>query len=135
MALFVKTVALLVLMAKFQVSLGVMYKVGDSAGWTTIGNVNYKQWAATKTFQVGDIIRKFLSDNGNFSGFWVMISLVVYLSIRIFQVASFFVTKFQFCFPTVYSLCCFSNRFSHSCNNSHMGMVFGLCCSIRGLHE
>ncbi|KAI3788751.1 hypothetical protein L2E82_01525 [Cichorium intybus] len=35
---------------------GALYTVGDSAGWTTIGNVNYKQWAATKTFQFGDTI-------------------------------------------------------------------------------
>ncbi|KAL4588350.1 hypothetical protein LXL04_001234 [Taraxacum kok-saghyz] len=35
---------------------GAFYTVGDSAGWTTIGNVNYKQWAATKTFQFGDTI-------------------------------------------------------------------------------
>ncbi|KAL3517576.1 hypothetical protein ACH5RR_020165 [Cinchona calisaya] len=33
-----------------------VHKVGDSAGWTTIGHVDYKTWAATKTFQVGDII-------------------------------------------------------------------------------
>ncbi|OWM74239.1 chemocyanin-like [Punica granatum] len=33
-----------------------VYKVGDAAGWTTIGNVNYKQWAALKNFQVGDVI-------------------------------------------------------------------------------
>ncbi|KAL4387126.1 hypothetical protein GQ457_09G019120 [Hibiscus cannabinus] len=33
-----------------------VYKVGDSAGWTTIGNIDYKQWAATKTFKLGDII-------------------------------------------------------------------------------
>ncbi|CAI9118517.1 OLC1v1020099C1 [Oldenlandia corymbosa var. corymbosa] len=37
-------------------SVGAVYKVGDSAGWTTIGNVDYKAWAATKSFQVGDII-------------------------------------------------------------------------------
>lgn len=35
---------------------GAVYKVGDSAGWTTIGNVDYKKWAATKTFNVGDVI-------------------------------------------------------------------------------
>ncbi|KAF8016849.1 hypothetical protein BT93_H2152 [Corymbia citriodora subsp. variegata] len=35
---------------------GALYKVGDSAGWTTIGNVDYKQWAATKTFKLGDVI-------------------------------------------------------------------------------
>ncbi|XP_047332790.1 mavicyanin-like [Impatiens glandulifera] len=34
-----------------------IYIVGDSAGWTTIGNVDYRQWAATKKFQVGDTIR------------------------------------------------------------------------------
>ncbi|XP_019168019.1 PREDICTED: mavicyanin-like [Ipomoea nil] len=38
------------------VSMGAVYKVGDAAGWTTIGNVDYKLWSATKTFQVGDVI-------------------------------------------------------------------------------
>ncbi|KAL3505900.1 hypothetical protein ACH5RR_031282, partial [Cinchona calisaya] len=38
------------------VSSGAVYKVGDSAGWTTIGKVDYRKWAATKTFQVGDLI-------------------------------------------------------------------------------
>ncbi|XP_011026225.1 PREDICTED: mavicyanin-like [Populus euphratica] len=33
-----------------------VYKVGDSTGWTTIGNFDYKKWSATKTFQVHDII-------------------------------------------------------------------------------
>lgn len=47
---------LLVLSAAVQVSVAAVYKVGDSAGWTTIGNVDYKQWAATKNFQVGDVI-------------------------------------------------------------------------------
>lgn len=52
-----RAVAVLCLIfASFQLSTGAVYKVGDSAGWTTIGNVNYKQWAITKTFQVGDII-------------------------------------------------------------------------------
>ncbi|KAK2646973.1 hypothetical protein Ddye_022168 [Dipteronia dyeriana] len=44
------------LLSLFQISSAAVYKVGDSAGWTTIGNVDYKMWAATKTFQVGDII-------------------------------------------------------------------------------
>ncbi|XWS54001.1 hypothetical protein CRYUN_Cryun10bG0050200 [Craigia yunnanensis] len=49
--------ALLVVMAALlQLCNAAVYKVGDSAGWTTIGNIDYKQWAATKTFQVGDII-------------------------------------------------------------------------------
>lgn len=46
------------IMVVLQVSHGAVYKVGDSTGWTTIGNYDYKQWAATKTFHVGDIIRK-----------------------------------------------------------------------------
>lgn len=41
------------------VSNGAVYKVGDTAGWTTIGNVDYKHWAATKTFQIGDVIGNF----------------------------------------------------------------------------
>ncbi|KAF7837271.1 mavicyanin-like [Senna tora] len=43
-------------MAAVEVSYGAVYKVGDSAGWTTIGNIDYKKWAATKNFQIGDII-------------------------------------------------------------------------------
>ncbi|KDP40154.1 hypothetical protein JCGZ_02152 [Jatropha curcas] len=49
-------VLLLIMAFMSQVIDAVVYKVGDSAGWTTIGNVDYKQWAATKTFQVGDVI-------------------------------------------------------------------------------
>lgn len=45
-------------MVAVEVSYGAVYKVGDSAGWTTIGNVNYKKWSATKSFQVGDVISK-----------------------------------------------------------------------------
>ncbi|ESR33131.1 Phytocyanin domain-containing protein [Citrus sinensis] len=58
MALLKIAVALLVMATLFAVpvSYAAVYKVGDSAGWTTIGNIDYKQWAATKTFQVGDII-------------------------------------------------------------------------------
>ncbi|GMI69953.1 hypothetical protein like AT5G26330 [Hibiscus trionum] len=49
--------AYLILMASLlQFSHASVYKVGDSAGWTTIGNIDYKQWAATKTFKLGDII-------------------------------------------------------------------------------
>ncbi|XP_006349763.1 mavicyanin-like [Solanum tuberosum] len=34
-----------------------VYKVGDDAGWTFgSANVNYRIWAATKKFQVGDIL-------------------------------------------------------------------------------
>ncbi|TMW98855.1 hypothetical protein EJD97_003388 [Solanum chilense] len=50
------TLLFLILACFMQLCFGVVYKVGESAGWTTIGNVDYKQWAATKTFQVGDVI-------------------------------------------------------------------------------
>lgn len=42
--------------AWFLITNAAVYKVGDSAGWTTIGNVDYKRWSATKAFQLGDII-------------------------------------------------------------------------------
>ncbi|KAL3812643.1 hypothetical protein ACJIZ3_013911 [Penstemon smallii] len=44
------------MLISLQFSNGAVYKVGDSAGWTTIGNVDYKQWAVTKTFRIGDVI-------------------------------------------------------------------------------
>ncbi|KAH7843103.1 hypothetical protein Vadar_012636 [Vaccinium darrowii] len=42
--------------SQLQKSIAAVYKVGDSAGWTTIGNINYKQWAANKSFKPGDVI-------------------------------------------------------------------------------
>ncbi|KAK6164670.1 hypothetical protein DH2020_001534 [Rehmannia glutinosa] len=33
-----------------------VYKVGDTTGWTIIGNVDYNKWASSKTFQVGDTL-------------------------------------------------------------------------------
>uniref|UniRef100_A0A803Q2B7 Phytocyanin domain-containing protein n=2 Tax=Cannabis sativa TaxID=3483 RepID=A0A803Q2B7_CANSA len=55
MAFVVRVLAVLVLVLKL--SMAAVYKVGDSSGWTTIGNVDYKLWSATKNFQVGDIIK------------------------------------------------------------------------------
>ncbi|KOM26584.1 hypothetical protein LR48_Vigan303s000600 [Vigna angularis] len=49
-------VFLLMMMAAFHVSQAAVHKVGDSSGWTIIGNIDYKKWAATKNFQVGDSI-------------------------------------------------------------------------------
>ncbi|OVA05527.1 Plastocyanin-like [Macleaya cordata] len=34
----------------------VVHNVGGFSGWTTIGHVDYKKWAASKTFHVGDIL-------------------------------------------------------------------------------
>lgn len=47
---------LMILVSQVGVSIGAVYKVGDSAGWTIAGSVDYRQWAAAKTFHVGDII-------------------------------------------------------------------------------
>ncbi|KAL1212725.1 Mavicyanin [Cardamine amara subsp. amara] len=48
--------ALSCLVMMLRLSEAAVYKVGDSAGWTTIANVDYKQWASTKTFHIGDTI-------------------------------------------------------------------------------
>ncbi|CAH8388560.1 unnamed protein product [Eruca vesicaria subsp. sativa] len=39
-----------------RLSKAAVYKVGDSASWTTIANVDYKLWASTKTFHIGDTV-------------------------------------------------------------------------------
>ncbi|QCE08356.1 Cupredoxin [Vigna unguiculata] len=56
MGLVERVVALFIVMAILQVSDAAVYKVGDSAGWTTLGKIDYKKWAATKNFQIGDTI-------------------------------------------------------------------------------
>ncbi|XP_031257518.1 stellacyanin-like [Pistacia vera] len=50
--------AFLMMAALFQVSLGAVYMVGDSAGWMLpiLGIVDYNKWTSNKTFHVGDII-------------------------------------------------------------------------------
>ncbi|RAL43502.1 hypothetical protein DM860_012643 [Cuscuta australis] len=35
---------------------GAVYEVGGAAGWTILGNVDYKAWAASKTFRLGDVL-------------------------------------------------------------------------------
>ncbi|KAK7856780.1 uclacyanin 1 [Quercus suber] len=55
MAAFAKSaMVLLSVMTLIEVSFAVVYTVGESQGWTT--HVDYKSWAANKTFHVGDII-------------------------------------------------------------------------------
>lgn len=46
----------IVFFALVGVSMGTVYKVGDSAGWTNIHHVDYKTWSSTKNFYVRDII-------------------------------------------------------------------------------
>ncbi|KAJ1691702.1 hypothetical protein LUZ63_015857 [Rhynchospora breviuscula] len=48
-------VALVVLLGLVGPSTGAVYKVGDSAGWTIMGNVNYGSWASNKKFHAGDV--------------------------------------------------------------------------------
>ncbi|KAG4989127.1 hypothetical protein JHK82_031452 [Glycine max] len=58
MALVERVVVLFTVMTIVKVSYEVIYKVGDSAGWTTLGTIDYRKWAATKNFQIGDTITK-----------------------------------------------------------------------------
>ncbi|WCJ23726.1 Cupredoxin superfamily protein [Euphorbia peplus] len=51
-----KAVALVVVITLMPLLEATLYKVGDTAGWTTIGNIDYKNWAALKTFHLGDVI-------------------------------------------------------------------------------
>lgn len=56
-----RMVGLVFMLVLFGASLGLgaVHKVGDSSGWTTLGNVNYTKWTSTQTFHVGDSLRKF----------------------------------------------------------------------------
>ncbi|WCJ18881.1 Cupredoxin superfamily protein [Euphorbia peplus] len=37
-------------------SMAAVYEVGDSAGWTSMGGVDYQHWAADKIFKLGDVV-------------------------------------------------------------------------------
>ncbi|CAN0886997.1 unnamed protein product [Linum grandiflorum] len=50
------SMAVLVLLQLVIQSHGASHKVGDSVGWTILGSPDYKQWASTKSFQLGDIV-------------------------------------------------------------------------------
>ncbi|KAI3985467.1 hypothetical protein MKX01_033781 [Papaver californicum] len=41
-------------------SMAETYNVGDAFGWTIMGDVDYDEWASSKTFHAGDTILKFL---------------------------------------------------------------------------
>ncbi|CAM8921320.1 unnamed protein product [Rhodiola kirilowii] len=49
-------VLLSIALLQLSVCYGDVYMVGDKTGWTTIGNFDYKGWAATKNFQLSDVI-------------------------------------------------------------------------------
>lgn len=46
----------MILISLSGISMGVVHRVGDSAGWTIIGHPDYKKWASTKNFHVGDTL-------------------------------------------------------------------------------
>ncbi|EXB39376.1 hypothetical protein L484_025072 [Morus notabilis] len=50
------SVILMLLMASCGVCFGVVYRVGDSNGWTNKANFNFENWASSKNFHVGDVI-------------------------------------------------------------------------------
>ncbi|KAL5218350.1 hypothetical protein ABZP36_019034 [Zizania latifolia] len=57
MAMSMKSVLVLTLgLAMATTSSAVVYKVGDTSGWTILGNVNYTDWAVKKTVHIGDTI-------------------------------------------------------------------------------
>ncbi|KAL8139564.1 hypothetical protein V2J09_005585 [Rumex salicifolius] len=35
---------------------GEVYMVGDSTGWTSVAHFDYRRWASTKTFRIGDVV-------------------------------------------------------------------------------
>lgn len=41
-------------MALFGATIAANHKIGDVAGWTAAGTVDYANWASTNNFQVGD---------------------------------------------------------------------------------
>lgn len=49
-------VAFLLMTTLFEVTHCTVYKVGNSKGWSVMDKVDYKKWASTKNFHVGDVI-------------------------------------------------------------------------------
>ncbi|KAL7226627.1 hypothetical protein ACSBR1_021678 [Camellia fascicularis] len=47
---------MMIMMIKDVCGGGIVYKVGDSSGWTNKGHFDYKTWSSSKNFLVGDTI-------------------------------------------------------------------------------
>ncbi|KAG2308596.1 hypothetical protein Bca52824_028344 [Brassica carinata] len=87
--------SLMILLAFFGVAVGgTVHKVGDSSGWTIMG-VNYKAWASSRTFQVGDSL-VFEYNNG----FQVGDSLVFEYNNGFHDVTEVSHNDFQLCEPS-----------------------------------
>ncbi|PQQ00406.1 mavicyanin-like [Prunus yedoensis var. nudiflora] len=52
----IATLVFVVMMAFSGACSGVVYRVGDSAGWTSRGLADHNNWASTKDFNVGDTL-------------------------------------------------------------------------------
>ncbi|KAI3831258.1 hypothetical protein MKX03_034044 [Papaver bracteatum] len=52
-------VFIVVMVAAFDVSssMAATYDVGDTSGWTSMGNIDYDKWSSSKSIHVGDTIR------------------------------------------------------------------------------
>ncbi|WCJ18650.1 Mavicyanin [Euphorbia peplus] len=59
-----QVIAFFIMMCICRVSIATVYKVGDEAGWTSMGRVNYQRWSVGKTFHVGDVL--FFNYNNQF---------------------------------------------------------------------
>lgn len=88
MALVVRAMVLLMVMAAVEVSYAAVYKVGDSAGWTTLGNIDYRKWSATKNFQIGDTISKSSDSN-------CCMLVFLHVSILVFQKGDYLLFKMK----------------------------------------
>ena len=50
------TLLVIELSMSYMMVMGVVYKVGDSAGWDVNSNLDYRSWASSKTFRVDDVL-------------------------------------------------------------------------------
>lgn len=68
MAMAKSVVVSLTIMALFGAAMAATYTVGDDAGWTIQGHIDYSKWAEGKQFHVGDTLGEFLPYYYYFSG-------------------------------------------------------------------
>lgn len=112
---------------------GEVYKVGDSSGWTIIGNINYTAWSSSKSFHLGDTICEF-SSSFLLESMHVMGSImpISFLSVVVFEYNKQFHNVVEVS-KTDYRTCNASNPIStHNSGNdsvllNHKGHFFFLC--------
>ncbi|WCJ18903.1 Cupredoxin superfamily protein [Euphorbia peplus] len=49
-------ISLMMIMCICGLSIAFVYEVGDMAGWTSMGGIDYQHWAAHKIFKLGDVV-------------------------------------------------------------------------------